>query len=447
MYDLIVVGAGPGGYQAAVHASQMGKTVALVEKGELGGSCLNVGCIPAKTLLWSSRLYRQCTEAKSFGIEVGPARLDLRAVVDRKDRIVAAQKTGISGLLRRSEVEVLAGHARLVARNVVSVGGEFLEAANVLLATGSEPLIPPIVGISAEHVLTSSSVFELDEVLHRVAIVGGGYIGLELATFFAETGAEVAVFEVLPRVAGGCDQDVSENLLGALKRSGVVFNLSSEVLAVEENGVRYRDCSGGAKAFEAACVVNATGRAPMVTGVGLEEVGVDFSAKGVRVDNQGKTNVPGVWACGDVTGQHMLAHAATREGVVAVNCMFGKPDRVRYGSLPAVIYTHPEVAAVGPTEQHLRTAGVAYNKAMVPMGVAGRFMIENEKGTGFVKVLTGARFGEILGVHVVGDSASEFIVAAAALVEMELSIARAADLVFPHPTVGEALHEALLQAS
>ncbi len=314
MYDLIVIGAGPGGYQAAVHASQMGKTVALVEKDELGGTCLNTGCIPAKALLWSSRLYRQCTEAKLFGIEVGPARLDLRAVVERKDRIVAAQKSGVGGLLRRCGVEVLAGHARLFARNLVSVGGELLEAANVLVATGSQPLIPPIVGIGAEHVLTSSSVFELAEVPSRVAIVGGGYIGLELATFFAEIGAEVAVFEVLPRVASGCDQDVSEKLLAALKSSGVAFNLSSEVLAVEENGVRYRDASGEAKTFEADCIVNATGRAPMVTGFGLEELGVDFTAKGVAVDNQGKTNVPGIWACGDVTGHHMLAHAATRGG-------------------------------------------------------------------------------------------------------------------------------------
>ena len=277
--------------------------------------------------------------------------------------------------------------------------------------------------------------------------MGGGYIGLELATFFAEIGAEVAVFEVLPRVASGCDQDVSEKLLAALKSSGVAFNLSSEVLAVEENGVRYRDASGEAKTFEADCIVNATGRAPMVTGFGLEELGVDFTAKGVAVDNQGKTNVPGIWACGDVTGHHMLAHAATREGIVAVNCMFGRPDRVRYGSLPAVIYTHPEVAAVGPPEQQLRAAGVAYNKAMVPMGVAGRFMIENERGTGFVKVLAGARYGEILAVHVMGDSSSEFVVAAAALIEMELSTARAADVVFPHPTVGEALHEALVQVN
>ena len=445
MYDLIVIGAGPGGYEAAAHAGQMGKKVALVEKGRIGGTCLNVGCIPAKAFLRSSRLCRECAEAKLFGVEVDGFRLDLPVVVARKDRIVATLARGVEGLLKRSGVELLHGHGRIAGRGRVQVGDEVLEARNILLATGSRPVVPPVPGIGSERVLDSTSVFDLREVPSRVAVIGGGYIGLELATFFSEAGAEVVVLEMLPRVASGCDEDVSERLLQALERSGVSFNLSCRVTGIEGGTVFYEGSSGETKACTADWVINATGRAPVVEGIGLEEAGVDFSPKGVRATDQGKTNVPGIWACGDVTGRHMLAHAATREGIVAVNSMFGRPDRVRYDAVPAVIYTHPEVASVGPTEQQLKAAGTAYKKATVPMGVAGRFLVENEKGTGFVKVLAGSKYGEVLGVHAMGDASSEVIVTATTLVEMGLSAARAGEVVFPHPTVSEALREAVLQ--
>lgn len=445
MYDLIVIGAGPGGYEAAAHAGQMGKKVALVEEGRIGGTCLNVGCIPAKAFLRSSRLYRECGEAKLFGVEIDSFRLDMPVVVQRKNRIVGTLVRGVEGLLKRSGVEVVNAHACLVGRNLVQAGDELLEATNILLATGSRPVVPPIPGIGSEGVLDSSSVFDLDEVPARVAVIGGGYIGLEFATFFSEAGAEVVVFEMLGLIASGCDSDVSERLLQSLKRSGVTFNLSCRVLGVSDGAVRYADPSGEERTYVADRVLNATGRAPVVHGLGLEEIGADFSAKGVRVNDRGKTNVPGVWACGDVTGEHMLAHVATREGIVAVNNMFGRPDRTRYDAIPAVIYTHPEVASVGRTEEELRAAGIVYKKAVVPMGVAGRFVIENEKGTGFVKVLVGAKYGEVLGVHAMGDSSSEFIVAAGALIEAGLPASRAGEIVFPHPTVSEALREAVLQ--
>jgi dihydrolipoamide dehydrogenase len=445
VYDLIVIGAGPGGYDAAAHAGHMGQKVALVEKQRVGGTCLNVGCIPAKAFLRSSRLYRECAEAKSFGVEVDAFRIDMPTVVERKNRIVGTLVKGVEGLLKRSGVEVFTGHGRLVARNRVQVGDEILEATNILLATGSRPVVPPIPGIGSEAVLDSTSVFEMTKVPSRVAIIGGGYIGLEFATFFNEIGVEVNVFEMLPQVAGGCDGDISDRLLQVLKRAGVTFNLSCRVVGIEGGTVAYEDSSGQKKAYPADCVLNATGRAPVVDDLGLAELGVDFSHKGVRTNDQGKTNVPGLWACGDVTGQYMLAHVATREGIVAVNCMFGRPDRARYEAIPAVIYTHPEVASAGRTEEQLKAAGIAYQKAMVPMGVAGRFLIENEKGTGFVKVLAGAKYGEILGVHAMGDSASEWIVTAAALIEMQVPASRAGEVVFPHPTVSEALREAILQ--
>jgi dihydrolipoamide dehydrogenase len=445
MRDLIVIGAGPGGYEAAAHAGELGKRVLLVEAGSLGGACLNVGCIPAKVFLRSSRLYRECTEGGPFGVHVEGVSFDAPAVVERKNRIVATLGRGVGAKLKAAGVEVISGTARLVERHRVQVGGEQLEADNVLIATGSRPAVPPIPGISAEHVLDSDRVFDLAEVPQSIAIIGGGYIGLELATYFREVGAKVAVFEMLPQIAATCDGDVSARLLQALQRSGIDFHLSCRVLSVEEGVVHYDDGSGIEKAHAAERILNATGRAPVIAGLGLEEAGVDVSAAGIRISDQGKTSVPGLWACGDVTGQHMLAHAATRDGIVAVNSMFGISDRIRYEAIPAVIYTHPEVAMAGRTEEELTAAGIPFRKATVPMGVAGRFLIENEGGSGFVKVLVGARGGEILGVHAVGDSSSEFIVVGAALIETALTARQAAEVVFPHPTVSEALREAILK--
>ncbi len=445
MHDLIVIGAGPGGYEAAAHAGELGKSVLLVEAGSLGGACLNVGCIPAKVFLRSSRLYRECSEAGPFGVHAAGVTFDAPVVVERKDRIVAALRRGVGAKLKAAGVEVVTGRARLAGRHLVQIDGERLEAENILIATGSRPAVPPIPGIGAEHVLDSDRVFDLAEVPSSIAIIGGGYIGLELATYFREVGAEVAVFEMLPQIAATADGDVSARLLHALERSGIEFHLTCRVLKVEEGVLRYDDGSGTERTHTAARILNATGRAPVVAGLGLEEVGIDFSAAGIRIGDRGETSVPGLWACGDVTGQHMLAHAATREGIVAVNSMFGIPDRIRYEAIPAVIYTHPEVAMAGRTEAELTHAGIPFRKATVPMGVAGRFLIENEKGSGFVKVLVGSRGGEILGVHAVGDSSSEFIVAASALIETALTARQAAEVVFPHPTVSEALREAILK--
>jgi len=444
MYDLIVIGAGPGGYEAAAHAGRMGKKVALVERERLGGTCLNVGCIPAKIFLRSSRLLRECRQAERFGVRVASAGLDLPAVIARKNRIVGTLTKGVEGLLKRSAVETIAGHARLVARNAVEVNGTRYEAANILIATGSRPAVPPIPGIRSDRVFDSNSVFGMAEVPENVAIIGGGYIGLEFACFFHEAGARVTVYEMLPQVAAGCDADISRRLLDILSRGGIGFHLSCRVTEIAEGAVHFTDSNGAQSSAPAACVINATGRVPVVDDLGLEAAGVDFNAKGIRTSAQGKTSVPGIWACGDVTGRRMLAHAATREGIVAVNNMFGGKDRIRYEAVPAVIYTHPEVASVGRTEEELKTLGVEYRKAMVPMAVAGRFLVENEGVPGIIKVLTGAKYCEILGVHAIGDSSSEFIVAAAAMIETEMRAADAGGIVFPHPTVSEALREAIL---
>jgi dihydrolipoamide dehydrogenase len=444
MYDLIVIGAGPGGYEAAAHAGRMGKKVALIEKERLGGTCLNVGCIPAKTFLRSSKLFHECGEAASYGVRLGSIAFDMPVVVERKNRIVGTLTKGVEGMLKRAGVETITGHARLVSRNAVQVGSERYEAANILLATGSRPARPPIPGLGSERVLDSDTVFSLTRVPETIAIIGGGIIGLEFACFFNEVASKVSVFEMLPQIAAGSDLEISHRLLQIMKRAGIEFNLSSKVLGIEGNTVHYAASDGTESSVTTDCILNATGRAPVVDGLGLEEVGVDFSPKGVKTSDLGKTNVAGVWACGDVTGRRMLAHAATREGIVAVNNMFGKKDRIRYQAIPSVIYTHPEVSSVGRTEEEVKALGIEYKKSVVPMAVAGRFLVEHEGGTGMVKVLAGARFGEILGVHAIGDASSEFIVAAAAMVEMEMCVSDVSEIVFPHPTVSEALREAIL---
>jgi dihydrolipoamide dehydrogenase len=446
VFDLIVIGAGPGGYEAAAHAGSLAKRVAVVEKAELGGTCLNVGCIPAKTFLRSSRLFREYREAAAFGIIVNAPSFDLPALVARKDSVVGTLKRGVSALLRDTSVEVLHGTGRLAGRNAVEVDGERHEAANILVASGSRPAVPPIPGIDGDRVLDSTSAFQLTAVPERIAIIGGGYIGLEFASFFHEIGTDVTVYEALPRIASSCDGDIADELLKILRRGGIEIHLSCLLLGIDGDKLHYQDATGARHRDSATYILNATGRTPVVTGLGLEEAGVDVSARGIRVDEQGRTNVPNIWACGDVTGRHMLAHMAVREGIVAVNSMFGRPDRVRYDAVPAVIYSHPEVAMVGKTEEELKAAAIDYRKAVVPMALAGRFLVEHVKETGLVKVLAGAAHGEILGVHAIGDLSSEFIVAAGAMIEAEMTLAQASEIIFPHPTVAEALRAAILKA-
>ncbi|NWF82519.1 MAG: dihydrolipoyl dehydrogenase [Bryobacteraceae bacterium] len=446
MHDLIVIGAGPGGYEAAAHAARLGAKVAIVEKDAIGGACLNVGCIPTKAFLRSSRLYAECRNAAAFGVEIDGLSFNLETVVKRKDRIVATLARGVDSLLKRAGVEVIHGEAKLASKNSVSVNGRTCPAKNILIATGSRPAVPPIPGIGSPGVLDSSGVLRLTRLPETVAIIGGGYIGLEFAGFFAAAGAKVTVLEMLTQIAAGADHDISSRLMQSLQKQGIEFKTSCTVTGIDGGALHYEH-AGAPGSLAADCIVNATGRAPLVDGLGLAEIGLDFDRKGIRASDQGKTNIPGIWACGDVTGRRLLAHAATREGIVAVNNMFGKPCRIRYDAIPSVIYTHPEAASAGKTENELKALGVEYKKALLPMGVAGRFLVENESPSGTIKVLVGARYGEILGVHALGDLSSEFIAAAAAMIEMEMTVSDVEAVVFPHPTVSEALKLAILEAA
>ncbi len=445
MYDLIVIGAGPGGYEAAAASGRKGRKTALIEKEYLGGACLNVGCIPTKTYLRSANLFAECRNAGAYGVEISSVAFNLGAVAERRNRVVKTLTRGVEGLLKRRGVEIIKGHARLASRSSVQVGKNSYKARNILIATGSRPGIPPIPGIDSSGVLDSTGVLNLTKLPKKAVIMGGGYVGLEFASFFAATGVDVTVIEMLPQIASGSDHDIARRLQLALKTAGVVFKTSHTVTAIEEGKVHCKASDGKQTTISGDCIVNALGREPVVDGLDLEAAGVDFDAKGIKTSDQGKTNVPGIWACGDVTGRRMLAHAATREGIVAVNNMFGGKDRIRYNAIPSVIYTHPEAASVGKTENELKAEGVEYKKSMVPMAVAGRFLVENEETNGLIKVLAGARYREILGVHVLGNLSSEFIAAAAQMIEMEMCIEDVETAVYPHPTVSEALKHAIIE--
>lgn len=447
MYDLIVIGAGPGGYEAAAYAAGLGRKVLLIEKGDLGGTCLNVGCIPTKTLLRSAKAYAECKHAALYGVDTGgEPRFDMAKAQQRKREVVGTLLKGVAGMLKRKGVEVVQGLGTLEGPGKVRIGDADYEGANILLATGSKPAVPPIPGLDGPKVLDSTGILELETVPTSLAVIGGGVIGLEFACFFAELGTEVTVLEMLPHIAPVVDEEIAKKLMATLKKSGVRFQLSCKVTGVDGNRVSYTDSKGADGALQTDWVLNATGRVPVMDGLGLEQTGVDFDRRGIKVDLFGKTNVPGIWACGDVTGRCQLAHSATREGIVAVNNMFGRPDRMRFDAIPSVIYTHPEVANVGATEAQLKEQGIAYRKAIVPMAVAGRHLVDYAGQSGTVKVLVGEEYGQLLGVHMIGGTCGEFIAPAAAMVELELRVEDVREIVFPHPTCSEALKEAILHA-
>jgi dihydrolipoamide dehydrogenase len=443
MYDLIVIGAGPGGYEAALHAGRMGKKVLLVEKQHIGGTCLNVGCIPTKTLLHSAKIYEQALDAAPFGVKVGEVSFDMAAVNERKNAVVKKLTAGVESMLKAAKVDVVSGHGRLAGIGRVEVDGSVHEAAHVLLATGSRPARPPIPGIDGPRVTDSTGILETTRVPESIVIVGGGVIGIEFASFFASVGSKVTVVEMLERICPALDADVATALARELKKRGVDIHTSARVERIDDREVRFAR-KGESAAATGEVVLVATGRQPVLDGLGLEDAHVESSARGIAVDAQGRTNVARLWGCGDVTGRCLLAHSAVREGQVAVNSMFGAQDAMRYDAMPWVVYSHPEVAGVGLTEAQARERGIAHRTVKKPLAVAGRYQVEHGSAPGLVKAVIGSERGEVLGVHMIGGGCSEMIWGAAALIENEMRTADAAEIIFPHPTISEAIKEAVM---
>ena len=449
-FDLIVIGGGPAGYLGAERAQRAGLQTALFEKRALGGVCLNEGCIPSKALLNSAKLYEHALHSASYGVTCGDVKLDQGAVVARRGRVVRALVNGVKAKMKAAGVRVFMEEAQIRGRAgedfIVASEGRELRAKRLLIATGSSASIPPIPGVQenlGNFVLTNREVLELPEIPPRFAVIGGGVIGLEMAAYYAAVGSKVTVIEMLDHIAGPTDREIGLLLQKELEKKGVTFLLSHKCLSVEPGRVWVEAPDGQKFAVDADKALLSIGRRANCEGLGLETIGVNFSRGGIVTDAMGRTNVANVYAVGDVNGHHMLAHTAYREAEVAVNAMSGKSDSMRYIANPSVIYTQPEIASVGRTEEEAKEKGIDYEVQKLSMRYSGRFVAENEGADGLCKILINKKKRNIIGVHMIGSYSSEIIWGAAEMIEMQLRVTDARQIIFPHPTVSEILREVL----
>ena len=448
MYDLIIIGGGPAGYVAAERAGHKGLKVLLFEKNKMGGVCLNEGCIPTKTILYSAKTYENALHGDKYGVYGENIRFDFGKIMARKNKVVRKLVAGVESKMKMNHVTVVKGDAYINGRSQqgieVSCNGENYLGANLLICTGSEAFVPPIPGIAeaGELILTNREILDLKEQPKSLVIIGGGVIGMEFASFYNSLGTTVTVVEMLPEILGNNDFEISAMLREHYAKKGIVFNLNAKVVKIEGNAV-YFEKDGETHSIEGDKILVSVGRRPVTTGFGLENLNVELFRGGIKTDEKMRTNVPGVFAAGDVTGFSLLAHTASREGEVVVNNLTGRPDRMRYNAIPGVVYTNPEVSGVGETEESAKAKGIDYKVAKLPMAFAGRFVAENEGGSGLCKVLVGARYNEVIGVHMIGNPSSEMIYGACMAIEQELTLAQLEEVVFPHPTVSEIFKETL----
>ena len=443
-YDFAVIGAGPAGYIAAKKAASAGKKVLLVEKSKLGGVCLNEGCVPSKTLLQAAKTYHHAKHGSIFGVEAEEVTFNYPKAHEHKINVMNKMRDGIAGLMKKYKVDVIEGEAKLLPNSQVEISGEIHEATDILLCTGSSPAIPPIPGVELDHVVDSTGILERESLPKHLVVVGGGVIGCEFACMHASVGVPVTVLEAMPEICPNLDSEVSESLREGLTKKGVTFKLGAKVESISSDKVTYSDESGSNE-LEADLVLVATGRRPNVKNLGLEDLGLDIDDRGgVRVDARGATNIPGLWAAGDVTGQAWLAHAASRMAEVVVNNIIGRKDHMRYDSMPAVVYTSPEVAVVGLTKEEAEDRGIKVKVGRIPMAINARYIAENPDETGFCKVVLEADTRKLLGVHMVGGACSEMIFGATAMLETELREEEIEEIVFPHPTTSEIIKDVFM---
>ncbi|MBR5848431.1 MAG: dihydrolipoyl dehydrogenase [Bacteroidaceae bacterium] len=448
MYDLAILGGGPAGYVAAENAGAKGLKTILFEKRELGGVCLNEGCIPTKTLLYGAKMYDHASGSKKYGVTAENVAFEYKKMADRKTKVVRKLVAGIKMKMEHTGVEVVKGEASIVRGDAASItiacGGESYEAARLLICTGSEAFVPPIPGVEDnEAVLTNREILALTQAPESLIIIGGGVIGMEFASLYNSLGIPVTVIEMLPEILGGLDKEVSEMLRGIYAKKGVKFNLCCKVTAIDGNSVRFTDAEGNEQNVEGDKILMSVGRRATLTGFGLENIPVE-AERGIKVNEYMQTSMPNVYAAGDVTGFSLLAHTASREGEVAVNHILGIEDKMEYNAIPGIVYTNPEVSSVGLTEEQAQAQGIEYRLSKMPMTFSGRFVAENEGQMGLCKILADTN-DRILGVHMLGNSSSEFICAACMAITNGLTVNDLRRTVFPHPTVSEILKEGLFE--
>lgn len=459
-YDLIVIGTGPGGYVCAIKAAQLGLKTAVVEKNStLGGTCLNIGCIPSKALLHASEMFAEASHSlPQLGVDIGEPRLDLPRMMAHKDATVKSNVEGIAFLMKKNKIDVYTGTGRVVGEGRVSITpaeGDTLEldTTNIVIATGSDVAgIPGVeVDFDEKSIVSSTGALEFESVPKHLVVVGGGVIGLELGSVWARLGAEVTVIEFLDKILGQMDGDVSKQFQRLLTKQGMTFKMGTKVTAVQRTDsgvlVTFRPVAGGeSETVSADAVLVATGRKPYTEGLGLEEAGVVLDEQGrVGIDDHFRTNIPGIYAIGDVVDGPMLAHKAEDEGVAVAEIIAGQAGHVNYNVIPGVVYTQPEVASVGKTEEELKAEGVDYKVGKFPFSANGRAraMLQSD---GFAKILADRQSDRVLGAHIVGYGAGELIHEAAVLMEFGGSAEDLARTCHAHPTLSEAVKEAALGA-
>ncbi len=445
-YDIAIIGGGPAGYNAAEKAAINGLKTVLFEKNAIGGVCLNEGCIPTKTLLYSAKLLDNMKGASKYGILEGEqAGFDLGKIISRKDKVVKKLTGGVKMKLTSSGVEIVEGVATLLGdkSDKIRISCNEVEyvVKYVLVCTGSDTIIPPIKGLADVAYWTSKEALEIKELPKSLVIIGGGVIGIEFASFFNSMGVKVTVIEMMPEILGAMDKETSAMLRKEYAKKGIDFHLNTKVTEVSPEGVTIEKDSK-TSIINADRILLSVGRKANTDKVGLSNLSVEILRNGVRVNEYMQTSHPRVYACGDITGYSMLAHTAIRESDVAVNHILGIDDPMSYKAIPGVVYTNPEIAGIGKTEEELKAAGTYYQVLKLPMAYSGRFVAENELGNGLCKLIIDEE-AKIIGCHMLGNPASELITIAGMAIEQELTVDDFRKVVFPHPTVSEIIHESL----
>ena len=446
-YDLAIIGGGPAGYTAAERAAQGGLSTVLFEKNALGGVCLNEGCIPTKTLLYSAKLYDSIRNGAKYAVKAESPTIDMPKLMARKTKVVRKLTAGIRMKLTEAGVKLVNSEARIAqffdnSLITIEANKEIFEAKNLLLATGSETVIPPIAGLDQNDYWTSREALDVKELPKSLIVIGGGVVGMEFAAFFNHLGVEVQVIDALNKILGPMDNELSSMLQAEYTKRGMKFHLGYQVTAVDGQTVYLRREGEEPKTLTAERLLVSVGRRAILKGFGMENLNLEMTRRGVKVDERMRTSHPHIYACGDITGCSMLAHTAVREAEVAVNQILGRDDKMNYRAIPSVVYTNPEIASVGFSEEDLVSAGILYHVKKIPMTYSGRFVAENEQMNGLCKFLFDDR-KHLLGVHLLGNPASELIVTAALAIEQGLNFDTLKRIVFPHPTVSEILKEAL----
>ena len=442
-FDIAFIGGGPAGYTAAERAGANGLKAVLFEKKAIGGVCLNEGCIPTKTLLYSAKILDSVKAASKYGVSAESPSFDLSKIMSRKDKTVKMLTGGVKMTVNSYGVTIVEKEAFIEGEKDgqihISCGGETYFVKYLLVCTGSDTVIPPIPGLSETAYWTSKEALEVKQLPKTLVIIGGGVIGMEFASFFNSMGVKVHVVEMMAEILGVMDKETSGMLRSEYTKRGVTFYLNTKVVEVNPHGVVIEK-DGKTSTIEAEQLLLSVGRKANLSGVGLDKLNIELLRNGVKVDEHLLTSHPGVYACGDITGYSLLAHTAIREAEVAINHILGVEDRMNYECVPGVVYTNPEVAGVGKTEEELIKQGIPYRVSKLSMVYSGRFVAENEQGNGLCKLIQDEK-GKIIGCHMLGNPVSELIVIAGIAIQKGYTVEEFQKTVFPHPTVGEIYHE------